>query len=111
MSVTNVIMPLYHSMQRPTECNEDFPVLHYNLTIEELNVTRIINASNDRIIATLSSLQFPDLKADGKYSVKITACTEFSCKSLKSPLTVCKSQKECSELKILCIYMYLHMKG
>jgi hypothetical protein len=77
--------------QSPTVCNSRFPVLHYIVKIEELrNCSLMLDAKDydSSIMATISSLQFPNLKSDRKYSVRITACTEFTCKSPKDPLTV-----------------------
>ena len=80
-------------MQSPKVCNRKFPALLYKVNIAELkNSTLMLNAQDygSSITATFSSLKFPTLKSDQKYSVRITACTEFTCKTPEEPLAVCK---------------------
>ena len=80
---------MYHSTQDPIVCNEKFPVLHYILSIEELENSSLMLNARDYDSHITTTLSF--LKPDQKYTVQISACTEFTCRSREEPLTVCKS--------------------
>jgi hypothetical protein len=81
------------SFQVATSCNNNFPVHYYTLDIEELNeggTELTATDSKARVTTNISSQQFPNLTVNQRYSVMINACNSFTCRSPKTPLTICK---------------------
>ena len=79
-------------IQHASTCNDGFPVLNYTLEVGGRLVAEL-NASDyaeDTVSVTISSLEIPTLTLGQQYSVIITACNKFTCRSSKTPLAVGK---------------------
>ena len=79
-------------IQHATTCNDGFPVLNYTLEVGGRPVAEL-NASDyteDTVSVTISSLEIPTLALGQQYSVIITACNKFTCRSTKTSLVVGK---------------------
>jgi len=70
--------------QPATNCSTQFPVLNYTVSIEGLEGSLTVEDASDyssALSVVLSSSAFPELVQDQQYSITITACTTFTCRS------------------------------
>jgi len=77
--------------QPATNCSTQFPVLNYTVSIEGLEGSLTVEDASDyssALSVVLSSSAFPELAQDQQYSIVITACTTFTCRSPLDALPV-----------------------
>ena len=70
--------------QPATNCSTQFPVLNYTVSIEGLEGSLTVEDASDyssALSVVLSSFTFPELIQDQQYSIVITACITFTCRS------------------------------
>ena len=70
--------------QPASNCSTQFPVLNYTVSIEGLEGSLTVEDASDyssALSVVLSSFTFPELVQDQQYSIVITACTTFTCRS------------------------------
>ena len=70
--------------QPASNCSTQFPVLNYTVSIEGLEGSLTVEDASDyssALSVVLSSSAFPELVQDHQYSIIITACTTFTCRS------------------------------
>jgi len=70
--------------QPATNCSTQFPVVNYTVSIEGLEGSLTVEDASDyssALSVVLSSSAFPELVQDQQYSITITACTTFTCRS------------------------------
>ena len=80
---TTFICVSFHP-QPASNCSTQFPVLNYTVSIEGLEGSLTVEDASDysnALSVVLSSSAFPELVQDQQYSIAITACTTFTCRS------------------------------
>ena len=83
--VSNNVM----NTQPATNCSERFPILNYTVSILGLEGSVVVDdpSPSDLLLSvTLTSANFPLLSVDQRYSIIITACSSFACRSPAQPL-------------------------